>query len=114
LQAAPRAAAVVLLVATFDLEATWRALRGTHLGWLAATLLMIPVQILLRSARWRLLLPRKPDGQRAAITRVVPVLMTGHLGNLLLPARLGEPVRHLVARREQLRFSPALASCTSF
>jgi glycosyltransferase 2 family protein len=105
------AAAVVLLVAIVDLEATWRALRGTHLGWLAATLLMIPAQIFLRSARWRLLLPRKPDGQRPAVTRVAPVLMTGYLGNLLLPARLGEPVRaYLVARREQLRFTPALGS----
>jgi glycosyltransferase 2 family protein len=105
------AAAVALLITIVDLQATWQALRGTHLGWLAATLLMIPAQILLRTLRWRLLLPRRPDGHRPAVTRVAPVLMAGYLGNLLLPARLGEPVRaYLVARREGLRFPASLGS----
>jgi glycosyltransferase 2 family protein len=105
------AGAVALLIAIVDLQATWQALRGTNLAWLAATLLMIPAQILLRSMRWRLLLPRRPDGHRASVLRVAPVLMAGYTGNLLLPARLGEPVRaYLVARREQLSFSPALGS----
>jgi glycosyltransferase 2 family protein len=37
------------------------------------------------------------------VRRIVPVLLIGYLGNAVLPARLGEPIRaHLLARREGL------------
>lgn len=96
-------AAIAFLASVIDLRATVEVLGGTHLGWLAATLLMVPAQVLLRSQRWRLLLPRRPDGERPALRRVTPVLLVGQLANLVLPVKLGEPVRaYLMARREQL------------
>lgn len=96
-------AAIAFLASVIDLRATVEVLGGTHLGWLAATLLMVPAQVLLRSQRWRLLLPRRPDGERPALRRVTPVLLAGQLANLVLPVKLGEPVRaYLMARREQL------------
>lgn len=105
------ALAIIGLASVIDLRATAETLGRTDLRWLAATLLMVPFQVLLRTARWRLLLPRRPDGERPAFRRVMPVLLAGYFGNLILPARLGEPVRaYLAARREQLSFPRVLGS----
>ena len=74
-------------------------------------MLIVPFQVLLRTQRWRLLLPRRPDGHRPALLRVMPVLLIGYFGNLILPARLGEPVRgYLMARRERIGFARVLGS----
>jgi glycosyltransferase 2 family protein len=105
------AASILVLATNVDLAATMRILAAADPGWLVLTLLMVPTQILLRALRWRLLLPRRPDGERPAVMRVAPVLLVGYLGNLVLPARLGELVRtYLVARREELRVSAVLGS----
>lgn len=104
-------AALAVLVSVVDLEDTVRVLGQTDLGWVAVTMLIVPFQVLLRTERWRLLLPRRADGDRPATLRVMPVLLIGYFGNLVLPARLGEPVRgYLMARREQLAFARVLGS----
>jgi glycosyltransferase 2 family protein len=103
--------AVVVLVAVIDVEETAAALGRTDLRWVALTILMVPAQILLRSWRWALLLPRRADGRRPSSWRVLPPMLTGYFANLVLPARLGEPVRgYLVARRERLGLSRVLGS----
>jgi glycosyltransferase 2 family protein len=105
------AAALVILASVIDLEDTWEALVSTDLRWVALTLVMVPFQVLLRTARWRLLLPRRGDGSRPPLLRVMPVLLIGYFGNLILPARLGEPVRaYLLSRREQLSLARVLGS----
>jgi glycosyltransferase 2 family protein len=104
-------AALALLATVIDLEDTWRTLVAADVRWVALTLFMVPFQILLRTARWHLLLPRRPDGRRPTMLRVMPVLLIGYFGNLVLPARLGEPVRgYLMARRERLSFARVLGS----
>lgn len=71
---------------------------------------MIAVQVTLRAARWRLLLPI-PAERRPAVSRVIPVLLIGYLGNAILPARLGEAVRAaLLARRERISATETLGS----
>lgn len=103
--------AVVVLVTVIDIGATAATLAETNLWLVAATLLLVPGQILLRTLRWQLLLPRRHDGTRPAFGRVMPVLLAGYFGNLVLPARLGEPVRaYLLARREQIGFARVLGS----
>jgi len=105
------AAAVAVLATVIDIGATAETLRRTNLALVALTLLLVPGQIVLRTLRWRLLLPLRADGQRPEIQRVLPVLLAGYLGNLILPARLGEPARaYLMARREQLSFARVLGS----
>jgi glycosyltransferase 2 family protein len=104
-------AALVILASVIDLEDTWETLVSTDLRWVALTLVMVPFQVLLRTARWRLLLPRRADGSRPPLLRVMPVLLIGYFGNLILPARLGEPVRaYLLARRERLSLARVLGS----
>jgi hypothetical protein len=105
------AAAVAVLATVIDIGATAETLGRTNLALVALTLLLVPGQIVLRTLRWRLLLPLRADGQRPEIQRVLPVLLAGYLGNLILPARLGEPARaYLMARREQLSFARVLGS----
>jgi uncharacterized protein (TIRG00374 family) len=78
---------------------------------LTACLAVIATQVVLRSIRWRLLLPPPPGGGHTKVTRIIPVLLVGYLGNAVLPARLGEPIRaYLIARREQLDAVEAFGS----
>ena len=78
---------------------------------LVACLLVIATQVTLRAVRWRLLLPQPRHGGRLLVRRIVPPLLVGYLGNSVLPARLGEPIRaYLVARREDLDAVEAFGS----
>jgi glycosyltransferase 2 family protein len=105
------AVAVAVLATVIDIGATAETLATTDLRLVAATLLLVPGQILLRALRWQLLLPPRPDGRRPPLRRVLPVLLVGYLGNLVLPARLGEPARaFLLARREGIGFSRVFGS----
>jgi hypothetical protein len=105
------AVAIAVLATVIDIGATAQTLVRTDLRFVAATLLLVPAQIGLRTLRWQLLLPARDDGTRAGPLRVMPVLLAGYLGNLVLPARLGELARaYLMARRERLGFSRVLGS----
>lgn len=78
---------------------------------LLAILGVVSVQIALRSWRWSILIPIRPDGTRVSAIRLVPPLLVGYLGNAVLPARLGEPMRAVIAsRRERVGTTEALGS----
>jgi len=103
-------AAGLLAVRGVDLDRTAVVLRTADLSWLVIALGVLAVQIVVRAARWRLLLPA--DGpERVAVARIVPVALVGYLGNAVLPARLGEALRGvLLARRESLPTAQTLGS----
>lgn len=103
-------AAAALAVRGVDLDRTAVVLRTADLSWLVVALAVLAVQIVVRAARWRLLLPA--DGpERVAVARIVPVALVGYLGNAVLPARLGEALRGVVlARRESLPTAETLGS----
>src|ERR1035437_6684545 len=104
-------AAVWLVAHSVDLGACATVLSHANPIPLAACLGVIATQVVLRSVRWRLLLPSPPAGGRIGVSRIVPVLLVGYLGNAVLPARLGEPIRaYLVARREELDAVEAFGS----
>lgn len=62
---------------------------------------VVAVQVCARAYRWSLLFPRQPDGTRSPAVRLLPPLLIGYLGNAVLPARLGEPMRALIASRQE-------------
>ena len=104
-------AALWLVIHSVDLGACAAVLATANPIPLAACLAIIAIEIALRSFRWRALLPPPPAGGRTRLTRIVPVLLVGYLGNAVLPARLGEPIRaYLVARREDLDVAEAFGS----
>ena len=104
------ALAVWLAIRGVDLGRTVQVLGRVSPGPLAIVAVALVVQLLVRSARWSRLLP---NGQRGSVParRLVPVVLVGYLGNAVLPARLGDPVRALlVGRREAIPVSGALGS----
>ena len=102
------AGALLVLGQIVDIEATLELLRRTDPLPLMLVLLVIAAQLALRSIRWSYLLPAE-TGVRIPAARLLPVLLVGYLGNMVLPARLGEVVRaYLVSRREPVAFSVSL------
>mgnify|MGYP001827547351 FL=1 len=91
------------MVLTVDVGAAIEIIATADLAVLGLVLLVIATQLVVRAVRWRVLLPERPDGTAVPVTRALPPLLVGYLGNAVLPARLGEPIRALlVARRETL------------
>jgi uncharacterized protein (TIRG00374 family) len=104
--------ALFALAQVVDIRETLRILGRTQAWLLVVVLGVLVLQISLRSVRWQHLLPSRGD-HRIPATRLIGPLLAGYLGNVFLPARLGEPVRaYLVARREKMPFSLALGSVT--
>jgi uncharacterized protein (TIRG00374 family) len=96
--------AIVIVVRSVDLGRTVESIAAANPAPLAPALSLVAVGILVRSLRWQRLLPRV--GTLPPVRRIAPVVLVGYLGNAVLPARLGEPIRaYLLARREGL--SPA-------
>ena len=95
--------ALAIVFGTVDVAATWTVASEADPLLLLAALGMVAAQIVVRGWRWRVVLPHRPDGSPVPIRRTISPLLVGYLGNAVLPARLGEPIRAaLVARREQL------------
>lgn len=105
------AGALAFLAGTIDLAATAEILARTNPLPLVVALVVIGCQVILRSYRWHTILPPRPDGRAVPVRRLVPPLLIGYLGNAVLPARLGEPMRAvLVSRRESIGVAESLAS----
>jgi uncharacterized protein (TIRG00374 family) len=94
-------AALWIAVGNVDLGFVSQRLAQADVRFLLVALGVGSVQVWLRTVRWQLLLPRRQGGMRVPVRRLLPVLLIGYLGNVALPARLGEVVRtYLVSRRE--------------
>jgi len=93
--------AIIVVLRSVDVGGTVAALGQTELLLLIPCLALVAAGISLRALRWQQLLPS--GRSRVSVGRIAPVLLVGYLGNAVLPARLGEPIRaYLLARRERL------------
>lgn len=102
--------AVFLVAQLVDVSATLSILQRTQPLPLFAVLALIAASITLRAIRWSRLLHAR-DGSPIPARRLLPILLVGYLGNIVLPARLGEVARaYLAARREDVEFSRALGT----
>jgi uncharacterized membrane protein YbhN (UPF0104 family) len=91
--------AIALLVAAVDPSRTLAVIRQATLEPLALGVGILSVQVVVRAARWRLLLGRDGDGAQLPFGLVLRALLIGYLGNAALPARLGEAARAGVVSR---------------
>lgn len=95
--------AIVIVISTVDVAETFEILRRAEPLYLVLVLAVIAAQVAVRGWRWRMLLPHRPDGSAVPLRRTFSPMLIGYLGNIVLPARLGEAIRSfLVARRETL------------
>ncbi len=97
-------------VSGIDLAHVGDILAQVQPAYLVVALVVIGGQLVVRSFRWSLLLPRGQLG-RVQARRLVPLLLIGYLGNAVLPARLGDVSRAvLVTRRERIPIAAALGT----
>jgi uncharacterized protein (TIRG00374 family) len=102
------AAAVWIVLQAVDLDEAVAILGRAAPLPVIAIVGAVAIQLALRAARWSHLLPTVP---RIRPARLLAPLLIGYLGNTVLPARLGEPMRAVIAaRREPLGTTEALAS----
>ena len=102
---------LVLVASSVDVGAAARILAAVAPGPLVVALAVAFVALALRAPTWQTLVPARADGSRVSLRRLMPIVVVGYLGNLLLPARLGEVLRaYLVSRREGIALGGALGS----
>jgi uncharacterized protein (TIRG00374 family) len=105
------AGALWFVLQTIDVAAAVDVLRGADPVPIVAILGVVAGQALVRTWRWSVLVPPREDGTRITGTRLLPPMLVGYLGNAVLPARLGEPMRAIIAsRRERIGVTEALGS----
>ena len=105
------AAAVWFVLQSIDLAEAVAVLGRADPMPLLAILGVVAIQIVVRAWRWSILMPARPDGTRVSGIRLIPPLLVGYLGNAVLPARLGEPMRAVIAsRRERIGATEAIGS----
>ena len=95
------AAALYLVLRTLDLGQAVDVVTSADPLPLVAIVGVVAIQVALRAFRWSLLLPDRPEGGRIPFPRLIPPLLIGYLGNAILPARLGEPMRAVIASRTE-------------
>ena len=104
------AVALLLVAQSADIPSALGRVLAVDPRWLILPVLVVMVQLGIRSVRWAALLtavgPRPVRARQA-----VGPLAVGYLGNTVLPARLGEVVRIvLISRRASVPATPATAS----
>lgn len=104
-------AALWLVVESIDVADVGDVLGASNPLPALAIVGIVALQLLVRARRWSALLPVAAGGRRIPTRRLAGPLLVGYLGNAVLPARLGEPIRALiVARREPVGTTEALGS----
>lgn len=97
---------IFLALRQANLAAVGAALSTAHFGYVALTGIALVGTIALRGLRWSIL-----TQERLTITDAFWLFNIGFMFNNVLPARLGEFVRALLAgRRPHMRFTSALSS----
>lgn len=94
------AAFLIWLAARVDLSAVKAGLRVIHPGWLAVALLSVAATLVLRVARWRVLL-MDALGAYPSWARVWRATLWGQGLNLLLPLRAGDLARAYGVRQQE-------------
>lgn len=103
--------AVVYLANAADFAATGQLLARADPRVIVAAVVVLAAGLLLRVARWRLLLPVGDTVGRVPVRRLLGPVLIGYLANILLPARLGEGVRAAsVWRRERIGLPETIGS----
>lgn len=102
---------LLLVAQSVSLAEVGRIVASASVGLVLLALGVMSLALALRVVTCFVLLAHHGNGSRVGISRLITPVMVGYLGNLVLPARLGELVRaYLISRREGLAFAANLGS----
>ncbi|MBZ0274796.1 MAG: flippase-like domain-containing protein, partial [Anaerolineae bacterium] len=79
-------------------DAVWEQVQGAEAGWLALGAGIYFVAVTLISWRWQFLLRAV---QLVSLTKLIPLVAIGYMGNNVYPFRTGEVLRIALLRRNQ-------------
>ncbi len=97
---------VGLALAFVDVTAVYRQLRQAKPMFLLVGSLFLLAGLIFYAARWRFLLQNKPS-----LLHTFHASNIGHAGNMLIPGRVGEPVRILVmGQAESVSYTESVSS----
>lgn len=101
--------ALILIIAwSVDLKESFRALAEADFRWVVLALAVLGVSLGLRAWRWRYLLE---PVKLISTLRLFSAMMIGFMGNMLLPARIGEFVRaYVVGKGQRVSASASMAT----
>jgi glycosyltransferase 2 family protein len=103
--------ALFLVLQGIDLGAALAIMTEADAVPIALAVGIVGVQVSLTTQRWRILLPRLPDGSMVPFGHAIRYQLVGYLGNFVLPARMGELIRsYLVARYEAMPFAQTVGT----
>ena len=81
---------------------------SVHEQWLAASMIPIPIVLVVMALRWRLLLPMEAS---LRVPRLARLLSVSYLINLILPGRAGDVARsYVIGRQPHVGFRTALST----
>lgn len=101
--------ALILVIAwTVDLRGSLQALASADFRWIFPALAVLAISLGIRAWRWRYLMePIK----LISTLRLFSAMMIGFMGNMLLPARIGEFIRaYVVGKTQRVSASASLAT----
>jgi uncharacterized protein (TIRG00374 family) len=99
---------LALFLRNVDLGAVVRAILDANVGWLAASLVLMSINLVIRAIRWQYLL--SPLG-RTSFGNAFRATAVGFAANSVLPARAGEVIRpYFLARHEGKSATGAFAT----
>jgi phosphatidylinositol alpha-mannosyltransferase len=90
---------VVFALSRLDLHSIGHDLLTASPGWVALSLLLMGLSLLLRSVSWQQTLRAALPDTRIAWPPVIRATMIGVMGSAVFPGRVGEPTRVLVLAR---------------
>jgi phosphatidylinositol alpha-mannosyltransferase len=90
---------VVFALSRLDLHSIGHDLLTASPGWVALSLLLMGLSLLLRSVSWQQTLRAALPDTRIAWAPVIRATMSGVMGSAVFPGRVGEPTRVLVLAR---------------
>lgn len=94
------AVSIWLLAATTDFSSLMRLIGEADGAFLGVALISLAVSMGVRAARWRVLMPRSRGGVKVGVIGTLPIVLVGYAGNAVLPLRLGDAARGILAGRK--------------
>lgn len=104
------ALAILLVAQSADIPSALARVVNVDVRWLVVPALVVVAQLWVRATRWAILLSAVQPGHISARAALWPTT-AGYLGNVVLPARLGEVIRIvLISGRTPVTVTAATAS----